>query len=134
MTKKIPRPEGRKSFETPVGHAFLIGEGEREETSGSERWDIFFEEGRAGTIFRNLNYGLGKTGEPRWSGSTRRIYWRLAADAPIGIGFDVSAFDTLDEVLEAWGHSVDEIIAWSRGERVENIRDKRGYSQKGQDQ
>lgn len=96
----------------------------------SDQWPILFKGKRAGTLIRDLSYGLTADGKPRWRASIRELYWSRASDAPTGIGFDVSAFDTAREALVAWGHSADQILDWEEGKPIRSIYSKTGVYQR----
>lgn len=135
VTTNAPDELVPREFTTVGGRRFTVGAGEHMEryqgdTLWSDHWPILLNEESAGTLFRSLNYGLGKTGEPRWQASTRGLYWSHAGDAPIGIGFDVAAFDTANEALAAWGRSADQILDWEAGKPVPNIYAHSGVSQR----
>ena len=125
-----------QSFKTKGGRTFTVGDGTHDERyKGDPLWSdcfpILLDGKPAGKLFWNENYGKTVDGKPRWQASTRELYWSKAADAPTGVGFDVSAFDTAEECLKAWGRSADEILDWSEGKQVLNIYSKTGYVQKG---
>lgn len=107
-------------FKSPKGREFTVGEGIHEERWPgdplySDAWPIFYEGEKAGTLFSSLNYGTTTAGLPRWQASTRQLFWSKASDAPTGVGFDVAAFDTADECVQAWARSADEILDWHAG-------------------
>lgn len=118
------------AFPSKGGRRFTLADGAREERwkgdpLWSESWPILLDGEPAGTLFRSDNYGPG-----RWQASTRALYWRKAADAPIGVGFDVAAFDTAEECLAAWARSADQILDWAEGKPVKTGYGK-GVVQKG---
>ena len=119
MTKKIPR-----AFTSPGGRRFTIA-GHKSEDSPwgiEEQWTIFYRGKPAGKLFRDSQYGK----ELPWHATTRQIYWQYASDAPTGVGFDVSAFATIDEVFKAWGHSADQILDWSEDKLVSTLASASG--------
>ncbi|KKL52254.1 hypothetical protein LCGC14_2287310, partial [marine sediment metagenome] len=96
-------------------------EGDR---SWTEMWPILYK-GRglrptepAGKLFRSDTYRAPL----EWHATTRELYWKYASGAPAGIGFDVAAFATPQEALEAWGRSADQILDWSESKRRSSSR------------
>jgi hypothetical protein len=118
-----------KSFTSPGGRRFSIGghEGSEGPWGREDGWIISYQRKPAGKLFRNQTYR-----DLPWHASTRQIFWRFASDAPTGIGFDVAAFATLQEVLEAWGRSADQILDWAEGKAVRSIYSKTGSFQRKQ--
>jgi hypothetical protein len=102
-----------RSFLSPGGRRFTIKSHEHEEGrwGPEDRWVISYGRKPAGTLLRGYPY----SGDTPWSATTRQLYWRYAADAPTGIGFDVAAYETVGEVLRAWGRSADQILDWAEG-------------------
>lgn len=118
MDRKLPVPSGCEIFKSAGGRSFTLGDGVHSSRFAGDKlwsdcWPIFFDGKPAGKLFRNLNYGTTKTGEPRWQATIRELYWKFVSDAPVGVGFDVAAFDTPSEALAAWGRSADQILDWS---------------------
>lgn len=101
-----------KPFTSPGGHSFTFRRSERSDVWGH----IYYDGLPAGQVFNGATY----PGKP-FSASTRALYWRMAGDAPVGVGFDVAAFETLDECLTAWGRSADEILDWHEGKPVTTL-------------
>jgi hypothetical protein len=123
------------SFSSEGGRTFTVEAGlhsERWEGDPlwNDAWPIRLDGNKAGKLFRNLNYGVTAEGLPRWHASTRELYWSKAGDAPTGIGFDVSAFDTPELALAAWARSADQILDWSEGKPVPSLYSKTGFFQK----
>lgn len=124
-----------QTFTSRGGRQFGVEAGEHDERwegdpLWSDSWPIVHEGRTAGKLFRNLSYGTGATGAPRWQASTRELFWAKAPDAPTGIGFDVAAFDTAEQALAAWARSADEILDWAAGKPVRSIYAKTGVFQK----
>ncbi|KKK91676.1 hypothetical protein LCGC14_2710550 [marine sediment metagenome] len=74
-----------------------------------EMWPILYKSEPAGKLFRSATYRAPL----EWHATTRELYWKYASKAPTGIGFDVAAFATPKEALDAWGRSADQILDWS---------------------
>lgn len=132
-TKKLSAPV--KHFDSAGGRRFTVGRGEHEsrhpdDALWSDHWPILLDGKIAGRLFRNLSYGQGPTGKPRWQATTRELFWSHASDAPTGIGFDVAALDTAEEALAAWGRKADEILDWEAGRPVPSIYSKTGVFQR----
>lgn len=109
------------SFTSAKRRRFTVGPGKHEErfpgdTLWSDTWPILLGGKQVGSLSRNLNYGTGATGEPRWQGSLNALRWQRAGGPPVGIGYDVAAFDTAKECLAAWGRSADELLDWAKSE------------------
>jgi hypothetical protein len=85
-------------------------------------WPILYNGEQAGKLFQDENYGPSKP----WHATTRELYWKFASDAPTGVGFDVAAFATAQQALDAWGRSADQILDWAEGKSVHT-----GYGNKG---
>jgi hypothetical protein len=120
---------------SPRGRVFTLGKGERRERYPadplwSESWPIFLGGVQAGMLYRNLSYGTAPNGLPRWQASTRQLFWGRNPTPPTGLGFDVAAFDTAAECLDAWAASADQVLDWYEGKAVPNIYSKTGVSQK----
>lgn len=114
------------SFTSPGGRRFTVARGLHEErfkgdTLWSDKWPILYNGKQAGKLFRNLNYGTGAGGHPRWQATIRELFWTHAAYAPTGVGFDVAAFDTAKEALVAWARSADQILDFEAGKSVRTI-------------
>jgi hypothetical protein len=123
-------------FTSPAGRAFTVGPGEHTERWPGDplwhdAWPILHEGKPAGRLYRDLSYGRTEAGLPRWYATTRELYWAKASDAPIGVGFDVAAFDSALEGLASWGRSADQILDWAEGKPVRSIYSKTGVFQKG---
>lgn len=128
-TRKVKAPV--KSFLSKGGRTFTITTGVYEErfkgdTFAGTAFEISYEGKPAGILWRDTMYAAPL----EWHASTRHLFWTRAADAPTGIGFDVAAFATIDEVLTAWARSADEILDWSEGKVVHTIYSKTGTFQK----
>lgn len=110
------------SFTSAKRRRFTVGPGTHTaerfpgDTLWSDTWPILLGGKQAGSLSRNLNYGTGATGEPRWQGSLNALRWQRAGGPPVGIGYDVAAFDTAKECLAAWGRSADELLDWAKSE------------------
>lgn len=102
------------SFTSPGRRTFTLGAVERSDRVGSETWTILYNGEEAGKLFRSANYGPNLP----WHASTRELFWKYASDAPTGVGFDVAAFATAQQALDAWGRSADQILDWSEGKPV----------------
>lgn len=116
--ERVPPPV--RAFTSAKGRRFAVRPGVHHSRHAGDpfrcdEWIIEYEGEPAGKIFRDLVYGRDKL---RWHATTRQLYWRLAVDAPTGIGFDVAAFDTVEEVARAWANSADQILDWHAGEEV----------------
>lgn len=85
-------------------------------TPEDETWSILYEGEPAGKLYRGDTYGHTSSGLPRWHASTRGLYWRHASAIFVAhIGFDVAAFDSAEEAMEAWLQSADQILdCWDR--------------------
>ncbi len=123
------------TFTSPAGRAFTVGLGEHserwpEDPLWDDTWPILHEGKPAGKLYRSLSYGRTTAGLPRWHASTRELFWAVADDAPIDIGFDVAAFDTPEQALAAWALSADQILDWAEGKPVRSIYSKTGVFQK----
>ncbi len=120
MAKSLRPPV--PSFTSAKRRRFTVGRGEHTaerfpgDTLWNDTWPILLGGKQVGSLSRNLNYGTGATGEPRWQGSLSALRWASAMDAPVGIGYDVAAFDTAKECLAAWGRSADELLDWAKSE------------------
>jgi hypothetical protein len=145
--KDVRVEPGRKTREATVtigkiwvirskgGRRFHLGPGKRcerylDDSLWDESWPIYYGKLEVGTLWRDLNYGSGASGQPRYHASGR---WHPVTDSwslPTGLGFDVAAFDTSVEALVAWSHSADQVFDYEAGKRVPNIYSKTGYSQK----
>ena len=130
----IPAPV--ETFSSVGGRQFTVAEGTHTERYSDDplwcdSWPILFNGEPAGQLYRNLSYGLGPTGLPRWQASTRKLYWAYAEDAPRGIGFDVAGLDTAAECLAAWANSADQILDWHEGKEIKSIYSKTGRYQRG---
>jgi len=114
-----------RSFTSAGGRAFTLGPANRS-TPRDPRpgvlWPIFYNGAQAGKLFQDENYGPSKP----WHATIRELYWKHAADAPTGVGFDVAAFATAEQALDAWGRSADQILDWAEGKPVYT-----GYGNKG---
>lgn len=122
----VSLPPPLATFTSEGGRTFTVEAGEHvEHFKGDTFWhDTFplhYEGELAGSLWCSETYGRTAAGLPRWSASTRAIYWAKASDAPTGIGFDVSGFDTAEEAVAAWGRSVDQILDWAEGKPVPSI-------------
>jgi hypothetical protein len=139
---KAPPPPRIRKISAPVNRFVSIGKrqftlsrGEhlehyKNDVHWSDQWPILYQGKRAGILIRSLTYGTTAAGKPRWHASTRELYWTHSPDAPTGIGFDVSAFDTAREALIAWGRSADQILDWEEGKPIRSIYSKTGVYQK----
>jgi hypothetical protein len=135
--KIVPLALRRLHHVTPGGRSFTLSRGEHWErfagdTLWNDSWPIMFRGKQAGTLNCNTGYGLTAKGKPRWQASTRDLYWQHAADAPVGIGFDVAGLDSASECLAAFARKADEILDWAAGRPVPSIYAKSGVYQKGQ--
>lgn len=136
MSKRASLAPPVQTFTSRGGRQFGVEAGEHDERWDgdplwSDSWAIVYDGRPAGKLFRNLNYGTGPTGAPRWQASARELFWSKASDAPTGIGFDVVAFDTAEQALAAWARSADEILDWAAGKPVPSLYAKTGVFQKG---
>lgn len=95
-----------------------------------ETWIILYEGALAGRLYRDDMYGRTSIGALTSHASTRGLYWRYASDAPIGIGFDVSGCDSVEEAMAAWLRKADEILDWSEGIPVSSIYSRTGVTQR----
>jgi len=125
LRKHLHRPHPReaaprskappKRFKSPGGRTFTLGSMERTpprfegDRSWQEMWPILYKSEPAGKLFRSATYRAPL----EWHATTRELYWKYASKAPTGIGFDVAAFATPKEALDAWGRSADQILDWS---------------------
>jgi hypothetical protein len=75
----------------------------------SDTFPILHEGEVAGKLFRSLSYGTAR-GKPRWHASVSELRGPHLTELPRGIGFDVAAFDTAEEALNAWARSADQIL------------------------
>ncbi len=123
MSRKVKPPV--RSFLSKGGRVFTLEKGDKDARDGT-CWMILYEGQPAGMLWRDSMYAAPL----EWHASTRQIFWRKANDAPVGIGFDVAAFATVDEVLTAWARSADEILDWNEGKIVRTIYSKTGSYQK----
>lgn len=123
-THEAPRSKAPpKRFKSAGGRTFTLGSMERTlprfegDRKWSEMWPILYKSEPAGKLFRSDTYRAPL----EWSATTRELVWKYASDAPTGIGFDVAAFATPQEALDAWGRSADQILDWSEGKPVHTI-------------
>ncbi len=119
MAKSLRPPV--PSFTSAKRRRFTVGPGAHSErfpgdALWSDTWPILLGGKQVGSLSRNLNYGTGATGEPRWQASLSALRWASAMDAPVGIGYDVAAFDTAKECLAALGRSADQLLDWAKSE------------------
>jgi len=103
-----------KSFQSHGGRSFTVGRGAHwERYVGDPLWSdtfpILFQDEPAGKLFRSLSYGAVR-GTPRWHASISELRGPHLSELPRGIGYDVAAFDTAEEALEAWAASADQIL------------------------
>jgi hypothetical protein len=106
-----------RSFTSAGGRTFTIGPVDRagpRDPRWGELWPILYNGEQAGKLFQDGNYGPNLP----WHASTRELYWKYASDAPTGVGFDVAAFATARQALDAWGRSADQILDWAEGKPV----------------
>jgi len=101
-------------FRSAGGRTFTIGASETLSPKQGQSWEILYNGEDAGKLWCDGNYGPSKP----WHASTRGLFWRYASDAPTGVGFDVAAFATAQQALDAWGHSADQILDWFEGKPV----------------
>lgn len=123
------------TFTSPGGRVFTVDPGEHEERwegdpLWNDIWPILYEGNPAGKLIQNTSYGRTSSGQPRWQATTRELFWTMASDAPTGVGFDVSAFDTAEETVAAWARSADQVFDWAEGKPVHSIYSKTGVYQK----
>lgn len=105
-----------RTFRSHGGRTFTVGpvQSTHPHYEGDPHWSdlypILYNGQPAGKLFRSASYGPDKP----WSATTRELYWKYAPGVS-GIGFDVAAFSTPQEALEAWGRSADQILDWHEG-------------------
>jgi hypothetical protein len=120
------------SFKSHGGRTFYVGRGEHQErfpgdTSWSDTFPILLDGKEVGSITQGDGYGLTKDGKRRWTGSLNKLRW-AGALPPTGLGFDVSAFDSPEEVLQAWGRNADQVLNWREGKMTpEDTRQENMY-------
>jgi len=115
-----------KGFTSPGGRRFTVGTGVRQiyPSEWSEMFPVSYKGKPAGTLIDSNKYTSTRLGdrrkEPvgrglRWSGSVDELRWSTPGFVSSGkrIGYDVSAFDTVEECLLAWGRSADQILDWA---------------------
>ncbi len=111
------------SFQSAGGRTFYVGKGEHDAGYGdrwSDRFPILMDGKEVGDIYQNTNYGLTKDGKGRWQGSLNKLRW-AGPLAPTGLGFDVAAFDSPEDVLSAWGRNADQVLDWREGKRTPEL-------------
>lgn len=111
-----------KEFTSRGGRVFTVGIGTHTERyTGDPLWDdcfpIFLNGEQAGKLYRSEGYGRTASGEPRWQGTLNQLRWTVPK-LPDRCGFDVSAFDTHEAALEAWGRSADQILDFQKEEII----------------
>lgn len=107
-------------FASPKGRRFTVVVGTFEMTrwGRQEVWPIYYKGKPAGELVRDLNYGPGIDGKGRWRASTRQLFWTYSTGLKRG-GYDVTAFNTVEECLQAWGHSADQILDFHAEHKAE---------------
>jgi hypothetical protein len=120
-----------KRFRSPGGRHFVVRAGEHVEHRPfwHDVFPIYMQGRRVGTLWRDENYGKTADGHPRWTATTREVCWSGPLP-PLGLGFDVAAFDTARDALDAWARSVDQVLDWREGKRVRSIYSKTGFYQR----
>jgi len=102
------------AFKSKKGRVFEVGDGVHARKNavddvGSDTYPIFYGKQQAGSLFRSDTYD--RTGRSlQWSASMNPLRWSPLVELPQGEGYDVAAFDTAAECLEAWARSADQII------------------------
>lgn len=102
-------------FTSPKGRRFTVGLSTHKRANaadayGCDTFPILFDGQPAGAMFRTDNYGKAPSGDLRWHASMNPLRWKPFVELPRGQGYDVAAFDTAAECLEAWARSADQII------------------------
>lgn len=101
-------------FKSAKGRVFELGDGvharkNAADEMGTDTYPIFYGKQQAGSLFRSDIYD--RTGRSlQWSASMNPLRWSPLVYLPQGEGYDVAAFDTAAECLEAWARSADQII------------------------
>jgi len=106
-----------RSFTSASGRTFTLGPPEALPSrvgNENQSWPILYNGEAAGKLFHSGNYGPNLP----WHATTRELFWKYASDAPTGVGFDVAAFATAQQALDAWGRSADQILDWAEGKPV----------------
>lgn len=120
-----PLPKGTLSvdgfsYTSPKGRVFTLGTAERwQRWEGDPLWSdtvpVSLDGEPAGKLFKSESYGKTANDEPRWHASLAPLRNRLIGwgeKTPYGLGFDVAAFDTLEECLAAWSRNADDVLDW----------------------
>ena len=119
MSKSLRPPV--PSFTSAKRRRFTVGPGTHTErfpgdSLWSDTWPILLGGKQVGSLSRNLNFGTGPTGEPRWQASLSALRWQHAGGSPVGIGYDVGGCDTAKECLSRWAFGADELLDWAKSE------------------
>jgi hypothetical protein len=133
VSHKLPKGDGPpRSFTSPGGRHFTLGKAEhikprfKGDTFWSDTWPVLLNGKEVMSLWRNLNYGLGPTGKPRWQGSLTKLQWSGGGLPPTGLGFDVSGCATAADCLERMGRNADDVLDWREGKEVKSIYSKTG--------
>jgi len=119
------------AFKSKKGRVFEVGDGVHARKNaadevGSDTYPIFYGKQPAGSLFRGDGYGRTATGALRWHASMNPLRWAPFVELPRGEGYDVAAFDSAAECLEAWAVSADQIIdaqeAQAQRDQADGIR------------
>lgn len=138
VSSKLPKGcAPPKSFTSPGGRRFMVGKNEpvkprfKGDTFWSDNWPIYMDGKEVMSLSRNLTYGVGPEGKPRWQGSLTKLNWSGGLP-PTGLGFDVSGCDTAAECLERMGRNADEVLDWREGKDVKSMYSKTGSYKRGE--
>lgn len=125
VAEPAPLPKGTLSadgysYTSPKGRVFTLGPIEHEERwKGDPLWsdtiNVLLDGAPAGKLFQSESYGKTANDEPRWHASLNGLRMKLlkwGESTPYGIGFDVAAFDTMEECLAAWSRNADGLLDW----------------------
>ena len=121
-TRKRHKVGGKKirAFTSPGGRRFTVGPAETEihlkSPYGKDAvtYPIYRGKKRVGSISQDEVYARGPGGQMRWHGSLNELRWQGPLP-PTGLGFDVSASDTMDEALGRFARSADQVLNFRAG-------------------
>ena len=121
-TRKRHKVGGKKirAFTSPGGRRFTVGPAETEihlkspHGKDAVTYPIYRGKKRVGSISQDEVYAKTADGKMRWHGSLNDLRWQGPLP-PTGLGFDVSAHDTLEATLANFARNADQVLNYRAG-------------------